>query len=43
MRAWRKKEVDSARHHQEKSEGNETGKVVTVHRSVEPAKRHQLA
>ena len=36
MAAWKKEEVDSARHRQEKKErGNETGKVVIVHGSVE--------
>ena len=34
MDAWRKEEVDAARHRQEKR-GNETGKVVITHGSVE--------
>ena len=34
MAAWRKEEVDAARHRQEKR-GNETGKVVIAHGSVE--------
>ena len=33
MAAWRKEEVDAARHRQER--GNETGKVVIAHGSVE--------
>ena len=33
--AWRKEEVDAARHRQEKREANETGKVVIAHGSVE--------
>ena len=39
MAAWRKLEVDAARHCQEKREANETKKVVSLLReSVEPAK-----
>ena len=34
MAAWRKQEVDAPRHRQEKR-GNETGKVVIAHGSVE--------
>ena len=33
MAAWRKEEVDAAKHRQER--GNKTGKVVTAHGSVE--------
>ena len=33
--AWRKEEVDAARHRQEKERSNETGKVVIAHGSVE--------
>ena len=43
MVTCRKEEVDAARHHQEKREANETGKIFIVHQSVEPAKRRQMA
>ena len=43
MVTCRKEEVDAARHRQEKREANETGKVVIVHRSVEPPKGRQVA
>ena len=43
MVTCRKEELDAARHGQEKREANEIGKVVIVHRSVEPAKQHQVA
>ena len=43
MVTCRKEELDAARHGQEKREANEIGKVVIVHQSVEPAKRHQVA
>ena len=39
----RKEEVDAARLRQEKEKDNETGKVLIVHGSVEPAKQHQFA
>ena len=45
MTARRKEEVNAARRRQKKrreERGNETGKVVIVHGSVEPAKGHQL-
>ena len=34
MAAWRKEEVDAAKHRQEKKRGNETGKVVIAHESL---------
>ena len=43
MAAWRKEEVDAARHRQEKKKATESGKVVIVHGSVQPAKRYQMA
>ena len=42
MAAWRKEEVDAARHRPGKERGSETGKDVIAHGSVEPAKRHHL-
>ena len=35
MAAWRKEEVDAARHRQGKERSNETGKVVIAYGSVE--------
>ena len=43
MAAWRKEEIGTTRHCQEKREGTETRKVVVVHGSKEPVKRHQMA
>ena len=40
MAAWRKEDVDAARHRQDKREAIKTGKVSIVHGSVEPAKQH---
>ena len=43
MAALRKDEEDAARHHEGKIEAKETRRIIIVHGSEEPAKRHKLA
>ena len=43
MAAWRKEEVDAARHRQEKREATRLGKLLSHTEAENIAKRHQLA
>ena len=43
MTAWRKEEVNSARHRQEKREATRLGKLLSLTEALNFAKRHPLA